>query len=582
MDPQPSASAGGWGGSTLLWAMSGALLLFAAFPPLNLWPLAWLAPVPWIVLIRLPKLPGKRPYLAIWGAGFLFWLLMLQGIRLAHPALYAGWLALAWYLAFYLPVFVALSRVAVQRLRISVVVAAPVVWVGLELLRGHLLTGVSLGLIAHTQVAWPAVLQIADLAGAYAVSFVMLLVAACVARMIPLACLPIYKPSSNNAAASDATIPEIAPGSLPPRDANRPTVWPAFAAICVLLVVLGYGYFRLGETVPGAAGPGVRVALVQGSLDTVFDSTEEEYRNRIDNTFEHYNGLTREALAKNPAVDLVVWPESMFPIPDLTIDEGLEPTAALIAEQSRFRARLASVFRAMAAGDGVSAGEPADKPPHTRQLLFGTTTFQLGEHPTRIYNSAVLAASPEEIVGRYYKMHPVMFGEYIPFADRIPWLYTITPLTAGLAIGDGPRLFPAGPLKLSPSVCFESTVPHLIRAQVVELARRGTPADVLVNVTNDGWFKGSSILDQHFRCSVFRAIENRKPVVIAANTGFSAFIDGNGRILQQGPRRAPAVLIAEVHADGRSSRYHTIGDLPAWLCLAACGGLAVLLFWRRK
>ena len=137
--------------------------------------------MPWILLIRLPQLPGKRPYLAIWTASFLFWLLMLQGIRLAHPALYGGWIALAWYLAFYVPVFVALSHVAVQRLKISVVIAAPVVWVGLELLRGHLLTGCSLGLIAHTQVAWPAVLQIADLAGAYAVSFVILLVAACVA-----------------------------------------------------------------------------------------------------------------------------------------------------------------------------------------------------------------------------------------------------------------------------------------------------------------------------------------------------------------------------------------------------------------
>ena len=272
----------------------------------------------------------------------------------------------------------------------------------------------------------------------------------------------------------------------------------------------------------------------------------------------------------------------MFPIADYQLDAGLAPTAVLFAEQDRFRSRLTGVFQAVNAVDETSSDQVESQLPHAKKLLFGTTTFQLGEHPTHIYNSAVLADSPEQIVGRYNKMHPVMFGEYIPFADRIPWLYTVTPLTAGLSIGDGPRLFQVSPLKLSPSVCFESTVPHLIRWQVVELARRGEPADVLVNVTNDGWFKGSSILDQHFRCSVFRAIENRKPVIIAANTGFSASIDGSGRILQQGPRRSTAVLISDVHADGRTPFYHTLGDLPAWLCLIASGCLALLLFRRQK
>src|SRR5690606_15763615 len=104
---------------------------------------------------------------------FAFWLAMLQGIRLAHPALYAGWIALSWYLAFYLPVFIGLSRVAVQQAKIPLVIAAPLVWTALELVRGHLLTGFSMGLLSHTQVCWPMVLQIADIGGAYAVSFVM-------------------------------------------------------------------------------------------------------------------------------------------------------------------------------------------------------------------------------------------------------------------------------------------------------------------------------------------------------------------------------------------------------------------------
>jgi apolipoprotein N-acyltransferase len=124
-------------------------------------------------------------------------------------------------------------------------------------------------------------------------------------------------------------------------------------------------------------------------------------------------------------------------------------------------------------------------------------------------------------------------------------------------------------------------VPHLIRRQVVELGRRGTPADVLVNVTNDGWFWGTAILDLHFRCAIFRAIENRKPVIIAANTGFSGWIDGNGRVLAQGPRRAARVLVADVVPDGRASPYRLIGDWPAIFCALACLVLAVI-GWRKS
>jgi apolipoprotein N-acyltransferase len=122
----------------------------------------------------------------------------------------------------------------------------------------------------------------------------------------------------------------------------------------------------------------------------------------------------------------------------------------------------------------------------------------------------------------------------------------------------------------------------LIRRQTVELARRGTPADVLVNLTNDGWFWGSSVLDLHFRCGVFRAVENRKPLIVAANTGIATFVDGNGAIRQRGTKRRPEALIAEVQPDGRASPYHTLGDLPAWLCAAACVGLAAVGFRRPR
>jgi apolipoprotein N-acyltransferase len=220
-------------------------------------------------------------------------------------------------------------------------------------------------------------------------------------------------------------------------------------------------------------------------------------------------------------------------------------------------------------------------------FLFGTTTlyFDLANDlgmPVKNYNTALLSSPPGTIAGRYYKMHPVMFGEFIPLADLFPFLHALTPLGPGMSIGERPQVFEVKGMRLAPNICFESTVPHLIREQVVRLENQiSQPIDAIVNVSNDGWFKGSSILDLHFRCSVFRAIENRKPVIIAANTGISAHIDGNGRVLTRGPKRQPQVVLAEVRPDGRPSPYHLFGDLGALLCAAATWLVAVYATLRR-
>ncbi len=120
-----------------LWMLAflGSILLWASLPPLDLWPLAWIAPIPWLLLIRRDELGGRRPYTMLALAGFAFWLGVLHFMRLPHWATSFGWVALSFYFAFYLPVFVGLSRVAVHRLRLPVMLAAPAVWTGLELAR---------------------------------------------------------------------------------------------------------------------------------------------------------------------------------------------------------------------------------------------------------------------------------------------------------------------------------------------------------------------------------------------------------------------------------------------------------------
>jgi apolipoprotein N-acyltransferase len=114
------------------------------------------------------------------------------------------------------------------------------------------------------------------------------------------------------------------------------------------------------------------------------------------------------------------------------------------------------------------------------------------------------------------------------------------------------------------------------------LREEGNEPDILVNLTNDGWFRGSSEHDLHLSCAVFRAIECRKPFLIAANTGFSAWIDADGRIVEQGPRRAAHVIIAQPKLDGRRSLYLAWGDWPAGVCLAITCGFGLVGLWRRN
>ena len=124
---------------------------------------------------------------------------------------------------------------------------------------------------------------------------------------------------------------------------------------------------------------------------------------------------------------------------------------------------------------------------------------------------------------------------------------------------------------MCPNICYENTVPHLIRRQVRELAAAGTDPDALVTITNDGWFWGSSQLDFHLACGIMRSVELRRPQFIAANTGFSAWIDAHGRVVEQGPRRETGIIYAEAKPRvGPDSLYQRWGDIFGWLCTAVC------------
>lgn len=561
-ESQPAKQPTAWHRSAFALSLASGALLWAAFPPLNLGLLAWLAPLGWLALIRGEKLPGQRPYRGVWLASLLHWLVLLQFVRLPHWSAYFGWGALSLYLAIYPLIFVGLSRVAVHRLQLPLILAAPVIWTGLELLRGYLFTGFSVALLGHTQVGLLPMIQIADLCGAYGVSFVVMLGAACLASMLPM---------------RDRRLPLV----------GRWRFWPLAPLAGVVAVCLGYGYFRINETPPEANdGRVARVAIIQGRFETRFESDHDTAYQRAADNFKTYIDQTVKVCREHQGLDLVIWPESMFAAnePEIQIDGELEIPRKVDPERYEQRAiALQSEFhdKCVYAARRVNRAGRGKEWIGNTHLLVGCESYELGPHPQRRYNSALFIDPEGEVQGRYYKMHRVMFGEYVPFGELIPWLYTLTPMDAGLTPGRQPQEFQVAGLRLSPSICFETTVPHVIRRQLVSLEREGPPPDVLVNVTNDGWFWGSNALDLHLTCGIFRAVEQRRPLLIAANTGFSAVIDGNGSVLQQGPRFQTGNLVADVTADGRRSIYQRCGDLPAWACSLLVCLSAVVGCWDR-
>jgi apolipoprotein N-acyltransferase len=347
-------------------------------------------------------------------------------------------------------------------------------------------------------------------------------------------------------------------------------------ATAVVGLALVYGGWRLAGSPPTRERP-LDVLLVQGSIDT-------ELKHDPDAAFDvarHYDQLTIAGLAASAAPpDLVVWPETMWRWglleidPAETIDEEviaqtLGPDSGDVAaeedRQARCRAALSrqrlDALAAYARRYGTRWLVGLDRQLITPRAAQGVAHF----------NSALFLAADGSPLARYDKMHPVMFGEYVPLADRFPFLYRLTPLPGGLTAGTGPVEIEIAGHAVAPTICYETALPEACRSLVLELAARGRRPDVIVNLTNDGWFWGSSELDMHLTAAVFRAVELRTPIVIAANTGFSAAIDGSGRLLARGPRRATATLRVAVQRDGRTSPWLVWGTLPIAACVVVMG-----------
>ncbi|MCA1685960.1 MAG: apolipoprotein N-acyltransferase, partial [Planctomycetia bacterium] len=173
------------------------------------------------------------------------------------------------------------------------------------------------------------------------------------------------------------------------------------------------------------------------------------------------------------------------------------------------------------------------------------------------------------------------------------WLVRLTPYHGthipSLSFGREPAWMEMGPYRIAAAICFEDTVPHLVRRFFSE-AKDGRHPDLLLNLSNDGWFcreqgdgyRGSSEHSMHLAVSVFRAVENRVPLARAANTGVSAIVDGSGRVLKSLPTMKQDVLVGEVPLDDRVGLYSSWGDWVGQTCLAVTIGLVPLAFYWPK
>lgn len=597
---QPAPALGG-----LMLSAAAAVLLWASFTPLDASPLAWLAIVPLCLLVRLDRAP-KRLWLTTSVGGLLFWLPTLQWLRLGHESMYVAWFALSIYLAAYWWAFVGLSRAAVHRCGLPLVMAVPLVWTGLEFCRAHLMTGFAWYQLGHSQYRWIELIQISDLLGAYGVSAVVAMSNAAVAGLIPDSWLsrlrliaPVQLPSELRHLPPPTVADETSASES--RGLLRRQVASVAAGLLVLLSVLAYGYVRRGQA-EFTAGP--RVAMIQGNFESSVKHDAAEFA-AIYRTHELLTGYT---VPYKP--DLILWPESMFRWPLTDADPNLSETdlrrlAPMIPPKLWSDPDVRKSLHEMSQKTGA-------------RLVIGLDRLTVNEQGLKHFNSAAFVTPERGISDSYDKRHRVIFGEYIPLKDSLPWLKAFTPFSDdfGIAAGSAPVAFDAGRWNVAPIICFEDTVPHVVRDVVRSAGDKKLAC--LLNLTNDGWFHGSSELDQHLITAAFRAVECRTPLVRAVNTGISAVIDGDGVIrepetfidgdatwakqreqLQQSKhdrsdRRLPLSMFDPVHTtltdpatgrwrkslnaaivdtvplDNRHSPYVTYGDWFAGMCSAAC------------
>ncbi len=494
----------------------GGLALAAAFPKVGWHPLAWVAIAPLLVATT-----DATPLRAWWygilfgtvfRAGTLYWVVHAMtrfgGLSLPVAVLGAGLLVL--YLAAYWGLFALVAnRTGADRVQAVLLLAAT--WTGLEYVQSIFLSGFPWTLLGYAGAASLPVAQVADLAGVFGLSFIVML--------------------SNGAVAAAAR--------------GRPG-WRASVGIAAVTVAatLVYGYGRLASDATADSGAALAVGLVQGNV-----SQEIKWEPALkERTLNRHLALSEDGARQGAR--LVVWPESSWPDP-----YGVERDA-----------QAAELLTDVARRTGAA-------------LVVGTVHVENSADGYTVANAAVVVDGDGSWAGRYEKSHLVPFGEYLPLQGVLRFLGPLVEAVGAMRPGD-----PAQPLLSAPhvgvppfglAICYEIIFPSLVRQQV----RSG--AQFLITITNDGWYGTSSGPYQHFEMARLRAIENRRWLVRAANTGISGVVDPWGRVTQRTELETEAVVVGEVRPRDGLTLYARTGDAFAIACALLAAVCVAGVLWPR-
>ncbi|CAB5153667.1 Apolipoprotein N-acyltransferase / Copper homeostasis protein CutE [Olavius algarvensis associated proteobacterium Delta 3] len=506
-------------------ALLSGLMMSAAFPKIGADWIAWVALVPFFLSLRNLDGAGEALRLGLFAGlahylSLVYWLAYTMNTYGNLP--YTLNIPILFLFALYLSMFWAAFSVVVYRTCHRpwiLLISAPAAWVGLEFLRSVLFTGFPWEMLGHCMYRRQILIQICDMTGAYGLSAIVVLC---------------------NGAVLTGMLWILGKDWQGHPISGRSALSAAVISIAAMVVCVGYGMWRSDDLYRQMANrPHLRVAVVQGNINQAIKWDPAHQVASI----EKYIRLSKTARRLTP--DLVVWPETATPF--------------YFPMQPRLTRKVIEGVR----GTGTD-------------FLFGSPSYVATGNDHAYFNSAYLVLSSGTVAGRYDKAHLVPFGEYVPLKKWLPFLGKIVAQVGDFRSGSPGQVLAWDKGGIGVLICYEAIFPELSRA----MAANG--ASLLVNITNDAWYGRSSAPFQHFSMSVFRAVENRRSLVRAANTGISGFIDPVGRILQTTPLFEDAVIGQSLPVLEQTSTYTRRGDVFALACVVISLLLLGLSMGHRK
>lgn len=298
-----------------------------------------------------------------------------------------------------------------------------------------------------------------------------------------------------------------------------------FAALVAMVLVYGELRIRAVDRQAAAAGK-MTIGVVQTNRGA------GDKRNNQESLLLDHQEMSATLAATHP-LDIIVWPESVCGIERTSREGDLPP--------------------------GLVGGLATP-------LIFGAVLrLREGDSP-QLYNCALLADGRGRILGTYDKMVLVPFGEYIPFGDTFPRLYSWLQYTGRFRPGENEEPLLIDGRVLSVSICYEDIFPGHIRSLMAGGHDHRIP-EAMFNLTNDSWYGKTVEPMEHLALATFRSIEHRRSLVRATNTGVSAFVDPVGRLVIQSGLWTKETLIGRVPLMRGRTIYALLGDWIGWTCV---------------